>query len=620
MQNSHGLTIYQVEDSKCGSNNSISENDSLDINVNQGKRSDQVRIPTYTSHELSSSDLASPYVQPYFLPWPSSFGSAAHEREGEMIPETSSNLVDLVNGHISPAWLTGNCSTRKAGKLQCFGNACFLCGKEFSSKSTMLEHFYYNHMNDYQMFSPGSPFSILHSQYLKAFFHEFSRHYSKKLVQTFDVTDKVEFQISDHFSMNYSCSSKTSVDECLKKARKDGKKPDVIGGCLTPLSSVSTDSDRPDKEVSTCNIFPKEEAISSTSPKLFRTFDHFVTSPGNIFLPSTLLADHISKNKRNSEDLAPCSNDPGFFNLFLPGIDKKDLEFTKNDLIRSNLLESFGFKQPSQIDRNLESFTKNRNPLFGYKPWFFSALASGKGDKYESSCLCPISNLSQYQSDRCDSNKIITVPPEPSPHKVELQHVTNRALQASSTSTVSGLSSFAVRHRNDTCEFCGKVFKNCSNLTVHRRSHTGEKPYKCQLCNYACAQSSKLTRHMKTHNRCKGLLPPTLRCSFCASPFSVPSTLEKHMKRCCLNRSSLSSSASLSSVDAIIKRPSESLKALSLWNEKHTCVAFAMWSLFHTIRFFILPLLLMCNWRCFSIVFYDWRSLSQVLCFRALLS
>lgn len=57
------------------------------------------------------------------------------------------------------------------------------------------------------------------------------------------------------------------------------------------------------------------------------------------------------------------------------------------------------------------------------------------------------------------------------------------------------------RVRNDTCEYCGKVFKNCSNLTVHRRSHTGEKPYKCELCTYACAQSSKLTRHMKTHGR-----------------------------------------------------------------------------------------------------------------------
>ena len=29
--------------------------------------------------------------------------------------------------------------------------------------------------------------------------------------------------------------------------------------------------------------------------------------------------------------------------------------------------------------------------------------------------------------------------------------------------------------RNDTCEYCGKFFKNCSNLTVHRRSHTGKR-------------------------------------------------------------------------------------------------------------------------------------------------
>ncbi len=82
--------------------------------------------------------------------------------------------------------------------------------------------------------------------------------------------------------------------------------------------------------------------------------------------------------------------------------------------------------------------------------------------------------------------------------------------------------------RSDTCEYCGKIFKNCSNLTVHRRSHTGERPYKCGLCNYACAQSSKLTRHMKTHGQ---VGRDVYKCEICKMPFSVYSTLEKHMKK-----------------------------------------------------------------------------------------
>ncbi|TMW48534.1 hypothetical protein DOY81_006385 [Sarcophaga bullata] len=96
------------------------------------------------------------------------------------------------------------------------------------------------------------------------------------------------------------------------------------------------------------------------------------------------------------------------------------------------------------------------------------------------------------------------------------------------------------RQRNDTCEYCGKVFKNCSNLTVHRRSHTGEKPYKCELCSYACAQSSKLTRHMKTHGRTG---KDVYRCRFCDMPFSVPSTLEKHMRKCVVNQGKAAAAA-----------------------------------------------------------------------------
>ncbi|VDD95820.1 unnamed protein product [Enterobius vermicularis] len=86
-----------------------------------------------------------------------------------------------------------------------------------------------------------------------------------------------------------------------------------------------------------------------------------------------------------------------------------------------------------------------------------------------------------------------------------------------------------VNAKKDRCSFCHKVFTNRSNLIVHLRSHTGEKPYKCRLCPYACAQSSKLTRHMRTHGQ-QG--KETYHCHICRMPFSVHSTLEKHMRKC----------------------------------------------------------------------------------------
>ena len=74
-----------------------------------------------------------------------------------------------------------------------------------------------------------------------------------------------------------------------------------------------------------------------------------------------------------------------------------------------------------------------------------------------------------------------------------------------------------------TCEYCGKVFVNCSNLTVHRRSHTGEKPYQCSICEYTTAQSSKLTRHMKTHVQYK--------CDYFDETFVGRRIMDMHIKK-----------------------------------------------------------------------------------------
>ncbi|XP_022097506.1 oocyte zinc finger protein XlCOF6-like [Acanthaster planci] len=80
-----------------------------------------------------------------------------------------------------------------------------------------------------------------------------------------------------------------------------------------------------------------------------------------------------------------------------------------------------------------------------------------------------------------------------------------------------------IHEASRVCQYCNAVFVSRSDLVIHIRSHTGERPFACSICGKTFTSKKATNRHEKSHS---GVKP--FECKTCNKRFTRSSNLKDH--------------------------------------------------------------------------------------------
>ncbi|KAL1416953.1 hypothetical protein MTO96_027346 [Rhipicephalus appendiculatus] len=79
------------------------------------------------------------------------------------------------------------------------------------------------------------------------------------------------------------------------------------------------------------------------------------------------------------------------------------------------------------------------------------------------------------------------------------------------------------KKKTHQCTYCPYIAKDKTHVTRHERSHTGDRPYVCQVCLRGFGRSDLLYTHLNTHTS-----ETPYKCAVCGQGFRSSSALSDH--------------------------------------------------------------------------------------------